>query len=52
FVRDDLVAKNQAIIKYIPTDQMIADIMTKPLPHDTHWKFVHAMGLRLGSSGS
>ncbi|RXW14669.1 hypothetical protein EST38_g11187, partial [Candolleomyces aberdarensis] len=52
YVRDDLVNKNQATIKYIPTSEMVADIMTKPLPRDAHWKFVERMGLRLGSSGS
>ncbi|KAJ2911698.1 hypothetical protein MD484_g8716, partial [Candolleomyces efflorescens] len=52
YVRDDLVNKNQAVIKYIPTGDMVADIMTKPLPRETHWKFVERMGLRLGSSGS
>jgi hypothetical protein len=31
---------------------MIADIMTKPLSKDTHWKFVQKMGLQLGLSGS
>lgn len=51
-VRDDLVRKKRAEIKYIPTSDMVADIMTKALPHDSHWKFVNAMGLRLGSSGS
>ncbi|KAG2353942.1 hypothetical protein BDR07DRAFT_1307561, partial [Suillus spraguei] len=50
---DDLVAKGQAIICYIPTDyDMVADILTKPLIHDNHWKFTKAMGLRLHSSRS
>ena len=31
---------------------MVADILTKPLVRDLHWKFVKAMGLRLHSSGS
>ena len=52
FVRDDLVAKGQAEVRWVPTDDMVADILTKALPFEKHWKFVRAMGLRLRSSGS
>ena len=52
FVRDDLVGKGEAIVRYVPTGDMVADIHTKPLMRDLHWKFVKAMGLRLHSSGS
>jgi hypothetical protein len=52
FVRDDLVARGEAIIRYIPTGDMVADILTKPLIHEKHWKFTKAMGLRLHSSES
>jgi hypothetical protein len=45
YVRDDLVNKNQAVIKYIPTSDIVADIMMKPLPRETHWKFMERMGL-------
>jgi len=31
---------------------MVADILTKPLVSEQHWKFVRGMGLRLHSSGS
>ena len=31
---------------------MVADILTKLLVKDQHWKFVKAMGLQLYSSGS
>jgi hypothetical protein len=51
YVRDGLVATGEAIILWYPTDEMVADIFTKPLPHDKHHKFCHAMGLRPGSSG-
>ena len=52
FVRNDLVGKGEAIVCYVPTGNMVADILTKPLVRDLHWKFVKAMGLRLHSSGS
>ncbi|KAG2073967.1 hypothetical protein BDR04DRAFT_975172, partial [Suillus decipiens] len=46
------VAKGKAVIHYIPTDDMVADILTKPLIHDKHWKFTKAMSLQLCLSGS
>ena len=52
FVQDDLVGKGEAIVRYVPTRDMVADILTKPLMRDLHWKFVKAMGLWLHSSGS
>ncbi|KIJ05837.1 hypothetical protein PAXINDRAFT_30475, partial [Paxillus involutus ATCC 200175] len=52
FVRDDLVGKGEAVIHYVPTDDMVADILTKPLVQEQHWKFVRGMGLRMRSSGS
>ena len=52
FVRDDLVGKGEAVVHYIPTGDMVADILTKPLVKDQYWKFVKAMGLQLYLSGS
>ena len=52
YLRDDLVAKGEAVVRYVPTEDMVADIFTKALPHDKHWKFTKAMGLRLPTSGS
>ena len=52
FLRDDIVGKGQAVVRYVSTNDMVADILTKPLTYDKHWKFTHAMGLRLHSSGS
>lgn len=51
YVRDDLVAKEEAGIHYVRTDDMFADIFTKDLDHDKHRRFTKAMGLRLCSSG-
>lgn len=52
FIRDDIVGKGKAIITYISTKEMVADIFTKPLPAAAHWKFTKAMGLNMPSSGS
>jgi hypothetical protein len=52
YLRDDLVATGEVIVRYVPTDDMVADVLTKALGHAKHWKFVRAMGLRLRSSGS
>ena len=51
-VRDDLVAKGEAAVRYVPTNDMVTDILTKALAHDQHWKFVKAMGLQPCLSGS
>ena len=32
FVRNDLIAKGEAVVRYVPTDDMVADIFTKALP--------------------
>jgi transposase InsO family protein len=45
FVRDDIVGKGQAVVRYVRTDDQVADIFTKALGHDKHWKFARAMGL-------
>jgi hypothetical protein len=51
FVRDDLVRKGECVVLWYPTEDMVADIFTKALPHDKHSKFCLSMGLRPGSSG-
>jgi len=40
FVRDDLVGKGEAVIRYVSTKDMVEDILTKPLVSEQHWKFV------------
>ena len=52
FVRNGLVATGEAAVLWYPTDDMVADIFTKVLPHYKHMKFCHAMGLHPVSSGS
>lgn len=44
FIRD-AVRNNQILIKYIPTDEMIADILTKALPGPKHKKCTEMLGL-------
>lgn len=41
----DLVANCQIKPEYISTDEMIADVLTKPLPKQKHEQFSSAMGL-------
>lgn len=45
FVKD-LVQEKQINIKYLPTDQMIADVLTKPLCSQKHINFVNNLALR------
>jgi hypothetical protein len=39
FYVTDLIARDQVIVKYCPTDDMLADYMTKPLTGSTFIKF-------------
>ena len=49
---DDVIGKGLAIVWYIPTSEMVVDILTKALSHNKHSKFTTAMGLQPHSSGS
>ena len=44
FIRS-LVEENQLCLNYIPTLKQIADITTKGLSRDLHWKHVHGLGM-------
>jgi hypothetical protein len=45
FLRDHL-HKKDAVLMYCPTEDMVADILTKALPTKAHQKFTQLMGLR------
>jgi hypothetical protein len=45
FVRD-ASQKGRIRIKYLPTNKITADILTKALPRDAHQRHVKGMGLR------
>jgi hypothetical protein len=55
FVRH-AVYNGLVVVKHVPTAEMTADILTKSLPRDSHWRHLKGMGLRenpfLQSSGS
>jgi len=45
FVRD-MVARKEVNMKYIPTREMVADPLTKPIPRDVFLEHVRSQGLR------
>jgi len=47
----DVCKQNAIKTTYLPTSDMLADIMTKNLPQDTHWKHAHGLGLVIRDSG-
>ena len=47
FVREQVEA-NTVTLKYLPTQQMPADILTKPIPRDAHVRHVKTLGLKEG----
>ena len=42
----DMIAGGHILLRYIPTINMTADIMTKVLPRDAHQRHINGMGLR------
>ena len=49
FVREQ-VAVGTITVDYVPTEEMVADVLTKALPREKHVKLVNLMGLRSSSS--
>ena len=49
FVREQ-VAAGTVKLEYVPTEAMLADVLTKPLSGDKHTKLLKHMGLRSASS--
>ena len=49
FIRDTLAA-GEIVLQYLPTADMVADIMTKPLPREKHEKHSGALGLHSASA--
>jgi len=47
----DACKRNAIKTTYLPTSDTLADIMTKNLPRDTHWKHAHGLGLVSWDSG-
>jgi KUP system potassium uptake protein len=48
FIRDR-ISKKEFLITYCPTQDMVADIFTKPLPRATFQKHVTNLGLRVAT---
>ena len=51
FIRDTL-AVGEIVLQYLPTADMVADIMTKPRPREKHEKHSGAMGLHSTCNGT
>jgi hypothetical protein len=49
FVREQ-VAVGTITVDYVPTEEMVADVLTKALPRDKHHKLISMMGLHSPSS--
>ena len=43
FVRD-VIRNGSVVLKQIPTNQMTADVLTKPLVRVTHWRCLNELG--------
>ena len=49
FVREQ-VAVGTIAVDYVPTEEMVADVLTKALPRDKHHKLINMMGVHSPSS--
>ena len=49
FVREQ-VAVGTVTLQYVPTEDMLADVLTKPIPRDKHVRLTEGLGLHSSSS--
>ena len=52
YVREVVNERKWAVVDYCPTEEMLADILTKALPREKHEKLTRGLGLVPRSSGS
>ena len=45
YIRNDIVRRNRLQIEHIPLKDQVADILTKQLPAEKHWRYAQSMGL-------
>ena len=44
FVKD-MITQNEVVMKYIPTNEMVVDLFTKPIASDAFVRHVRSLGL-------
>lgn len=42
----EMVKQGVVKVSYIPTGDMVADMLTKALPKDSYWRFMRMLGLK------
>ena len=45
YIRNDIVYKKRLYIEHISSKDQVANILTKQLPAEGHWRYAQAMGL-------
>jgi hypothetical protein len=45
YIRNDMVRRNRLRIEQIPSKDQVADMLTKQLPAEKHWRHAQSMGL-------
>jgi hypothetical protein len=45
YIRNDMVRRNRLRIEHIPLKDQVADMLTKQLPAEKHWRHAQSMGL-------
>jgi hypothetical protein len=51
FIRE-CVSNDQIELQYCPTDDMVADVLTKALGREKHWRFMRMIGMETGRASS